>query len=225
MLGVWEADMGDERRGALRVPVRGVAVFHTPGGDGALHGIIENLSATGALISLSGEHDNPPTDVELKLGLDSGRVVARTVRVARDPRRTHIAIAFEHVEPNLRASIEAAVEGALRAAARRPVLVVDDRSTRRSDLVARLVARGMTPLAPRTPLEAIDLLARSHLHINVCLLAAGFGHSADQLRALVAESFPWVTAEDISDDVEATVERAADAWSSSAMARLATAIA
>lgn len=215
--------MGDERRRALRVPVRGVAVFHADGG--ALHGTIENLSASGALVSLSGEHHNASTDVELKLGVDSGRVVARTVRVERDPRRTHIAIAFEHVEPNLRASIEAAVEGALRAAARRPVLVVDDRSTRRSDLVARLVARGMTPLAPRTPLEAIDLLARSHLHINVCLLAAGFGHSADQLRALVAESFPWVTAEDISDDVDATVERAADAWSSSAMARLATAIA
>jgi hypothetical protein len=218
--------MGDERRRALRVPVRGVAVFHTPGGDGALHGIIENLSASGALISLSGEHDGTHVrDVELKLGLDSGRVVARTVRIERDVRHTHVGITFEHVDPSLRAAIEAAIEGAVRAAARRPVLVVDDRSARRSDLVARLVARGMTPVAPRTPLEAIDLLARSHLHINVCLLAAGFGHSADQLRALVAESFPWVTAADISDDVDATVERAADAWSSSAMARLATAIA
>jgi hypothetical protein len=215
--------MGDERRRALRVPVRGVAVFH--GDGGALHGTIENLSAGGALIALSGDHQAASRDVELKLGEGSGRVVARTVRIERDARRTHVAIAFEDVEPSLRASIEAAVAGALRAAARRPVLVVDDRSTRRSDLVARLVARGMTPLAPRTPLEAIDLLARSHLHINVCLLAAGFGHSADQLRALVAESFPWVTAEDISDDVEATVERAHGAWSSSAMARLATAIA
>jgi PilZ domain len=225
MLGVREADMGDERRRALRAPVRGVAVFHTPDGDGAIHGTIENLSASGALISLSGDHAGAPRDVELKLGLDSGRVVARTVRVERDVRHTHIGIAFEHVEPTLRAAIEAAIENAVRAAARRPVLVVDDLSSRRSDLVARLVARGMTPLAPRTPLEAIDLLARSHLHINVCLLAAGFGHSADQLRALVAESFPWVTAAEIDDDVDATVERAADAWSASAMARLATAIA
>src|ERR1700733_11162831 len=142
--------MGDERRGALRVPVRGVAVFHTPGGDGALHGIIENLSSSGALISLSGDHDNPPTDVELKLGLDSGRVVARTVRIARDVRHTHVGITFEQVEPSLRAAIEAAIEGALRAAARRPVLVVDDRSARRSDLVARLTQRGMTPIAPTT---------------------------------------------------------------------------
>ncbi|HEY1813148.1 MAG TPA: PilZ domain-containing protein [Kofleriaceae bacterium] len=215
--------MGDERRRALRVPVRGVVVFHADGDT--LHGTIENVSASGALVSLSGDHDGAPPDVELKLGHGSGRATARTVRIERDLRRTHIAIAFEEVEPELRASIEAAVENALRAAARRPVLVVDDSSARRHDLVTRLVARGMTPLAPRTPLEAIDLLARSHLHINVCLLAAGFGHSADQLRALVAESFPWVTAADISDDVEATVERAADAWSASAMARLATAIA
>jgi PilZ domain len=225
MLGVREADMGDERRRALRVPVRGVAVFHTPDGDGAVHGIIENLSASGALISLSGEHDNPSTDVELKLGEGSGRVVAHTVRIERDVRHTHVGIAFEQVEPTLAQLIEVMIENALRAAARRPVLVVDDLSARRSDLVARLTQRGMTPIAPTTPLEAIDLLARSQLHINVCLLAAGFGHSADQLRALVAESFPWVTAADISDDVDATVERAADAWSSSAMARLATAIA
>jgi hypothetical protein len=215
--------MGDERRRALRVPVRGIAVFHVEGG--ALHGTIENLSASGALVSLSGAHEGAPHDVELKLGIDSGWVVARTVRVEREARRTRIAVAFEHVDESLRATIEAAVEGAVRAAARRPVLVVDDLSARRSDLVARLVARGMTPRAPRTPLEAIDLLARSHLHINVCLLAAGFGHSADQLRALVAESFPWVTAADISDDVEATVDRAANAWSSTDFARLATAIA
>jgi hypothetical protein len=226
MLGIREADMGDERRRALRVPVRGVAVFHAPGGDGAVHGIIENLSASGALVSLSGEHDGTRlSDVELKLGEGSGRVAARTVRIERDVRHTHVGIAFDEVDADLARLIETMIENALRAAARRPVLVVDDLSARRSDLVARLVQRGMTPIAPTTPLEAIDLLARSQLHINVCLLAAGFGHSADQLRALVAESFPWVTAADISDDVDATVELAANAWSSSAMARLATAIA
>lgn len=198
-------------------------MFHSSGG--ALHGTIENLSASGALVSVSGAHDGAPPDVELKLGTDSGWVIARTVRVERVERRTRIAVAFDHVAPALRAAIESAVEAAVRACARRPILVVDDVGARRTDLVARLVARGMTPLAPRTPLEAIDLLARSHLHIAVCLLAAGFGHSADQLRALVAESFPWVTAADISDDVEATVNLAAAAWSSTDVARLATAIA
>jgi len=38
--------------------------------------------------------------------------------------------------------------------------VIDDHVGRRVDLVTRLAARGMTPLAPRTPLEAIDLLSK-----------------------------------------------------------------
>jgi hypothetical protein len=148
---------------------------------------------------------------------------ARTVRVERHPHHVRLAIEFEHVEPGLRAAIDAAIEGAVRAAARRPVLVVDDQSGRRHDLVARLTARGMTPLAPRTPLEAVDLLARSHLHINVALLAPSFGQSSEDLRALFADSFPWVTATEISNDVEATVDAADAAWTD--FARLATVIA
>jgi hypothetical protein len=190
-----------------------------------LHATIENLSASGALFIASGEIAQTQLDVELKLGLESGWLSARTVRVERLVGYTRIAVEFEHVDPKLRTSIENAIEGAIRAVARRPVLVVDDQVARRHDLVARLAARGMTPLAPRTPLEAIDLLARSHLHINVALLAPSFGQSSAELRALFAESFPWVTAADISNDMEATVEAAAIAWSSSDVVRLATAIA
>ncbi|MEO6774972.1 MAG: hypothetical protein ABI467_18545 [Kofleriaceae bacterium] len=191
---------------------------------------IENLSASGALFVTSQTLDRAIVRdtcaiVELKLGLESGWLSARTVRVERIAQQTRIAVEFGQMEPELRAAIEAAIEGAIAAAARRPVLVVDDQSARRADLIARLSARGMTPLAPRTPLEAVDLLARSHLHINVALLAPSFGQSRSDLRELLAESFPWVTAEDISNDVEATVEAAALAWSTSEMARLATAIA
>ena len=50
-------------------------------------------------------------------------------------------------------------------------------SARRVELATRLAARGMTPLAPRTPLEAIDLLTRTQLHVNVCLLAPSFGQT------------------------------------------------
>lgn len=213
-----------DRRRALRVPVRGVAVFSAQSGDsGTLHATIENLSTSGALVVASGELAETDLDVELKLGLDSGRLRARKVRVERHPHHVRLAIEFEHVEPALRAAIDAAIEGAIRAAARRPVLVVDDHSGRRGDLVARLTARGMTPLAPRTPLEAVDLLARSHLHINVALLAPSFGQSSEDLRALFADSFPWVTATDISNDVEATVDAADAAWTD--FARLATVIA
>ncbi len=212
-----------ERRRALRVPVRGVAVFYAE--DGAMHGTIENLSSTGALVSVAGVPFDDNLDVELKLGGDSGWVSAHTVRTERTARRWRIAVQFDRVDDQMRAAIEGEIEHALRAAQRRPILVIDDRPARRVSLSTRLAARGMTPLAPRTPLEAIDLLTRTQLHVNVCLLAPSFGQSVDELRALVSDSFPWVTTAEISDDVELTVDRALEAWSGTDVARIASVIA
>ena len=83
----------------------------------------------------------------------------------------------------------------------------------------------MTPLAPKTPLEAIDLLARSQLHVSVCLLAPGFGVPVDELAAILSDSFPWVTTAEITDDSKRTVDRALEAWSGTDGARIASAIA
>ena len=197
-------------------------MFHA--GDGATLGTIENLSASGALVNVAGLPSSH-SDLELKLGIDSGWVSARTVRVEQMPLHYQIAVEFDQIDPELRSSIEAAIEGALRAAERRPILVIDDRAARRHDLVTLLAARGMTPLAPRTPLDAIDLLTRAHLHVNVALLAPSFGQSIADLHALVADSFPWVSIADISDDLDDTCDRAAEAWSSTDVARLSSAIA
>jgi len=199
----------------MRVPIRGVAVLS------GTRATIENLSANGALFLASGSFDRPNFELELKLGLESGSLLARTVRVEQSAEHTRIAVEFDRVEPQLQAAIESAIEGAIRAAERRPVLVVDQQAKRRASLIASLTARGMTPLAPTTPLEAIDLLARSHLHINVALLAS----PSLEIRDMLSENFPWVIAEEISNDVEATVTAAADAWSASDTARLAIAIA
>lgn len=220
--------MGDpaswsERRRALRVPVRGVCVFYAE--DGAMHGTIENLSSSGALVTVAGVPFDDSLDVELKLGEDSGWVSARTVRIERTARRWRIAVQFDRVDDQMRNAIEGAIDHALRAAQRRPILVIDDRPARRVNLATRLAARGMTPLAPRTPLEAIDLLTRTQLHVNVCLLAPSFGQSVEELRALVSDSFPWVTTAEISDDVELTVDRALEAWSGTDVARIAAGIA
>lgn len=211
-----------ERRRALRVPVRGVAVFYAE--DGAMHGTIENLSSSGALVTVAGVPFDDNLDVELKLGDESGWVSAKTVRIERTARRWRIAVQFDRVDDQMRAAIEGAIDHALRAAQRRPILVIDDLPARRVNLATRLAARGMTPLAPRTPLEAIDLLTRTQLHVNVCLLAPSFGQSLEDLRALVSDSFPWVTTAEISDDVELTVDRALEAWSGTDSARIAAAI-
>jgi hypothetical protein len=219
----------EDRRGAVRVPVRGVAVLH--GGAGPIHATIENLSRTGALVSASGAPYGE-LDVELRVGGHawvSGRAVrtidTRHSRSGGTGKRTRVALAFDRSDDRSRAVIDAAIQAAITAAVRRPVLVIDDRDDRRRDLAARLADRGMTPLAPRTPLEAIDLLARSQLHVAVCLVAPFNDNAASELHDMLADSFPWVHAAPISDDLDDTVVRAAVAWSQTDVAHLATALA
>jgi hypothetical protein len=214
-----------ERRRALRVPVRAIAVVHTKQ-DGPLHGMLENLSQTGALVSVSGPIPAGLLDVELRLSEGPGWVSAHTVRMqpVAKSQRWQLAVAFDRVEPEMREAIEATIIAALSAARRRPILVIDERVERRASLIAALAKRGMTPIAPRTPLEAIDLLTRTQLHVDVCLLAPNFGVPSTDLAAVLGESFPWVTTTEITDDVEATADRAVEAWETTPVARLGTAI-
>jgi hypothetical protein len=227
--GAIEGEATSERRRALRVPVRAIAVVHTKQ-DGPLHGMLENLSQTGALVSISGPIPPGLLDVELRLVEGPGWVSAHTVRIqpagsiTHPKRRWQLAVAFDRVEPAMREAIEATIIAALSAARRRPILVIDDHAERRADLIAALAKRGMTPIAPRTPLEAIDLLTRTQLHVDVCLLARSFGIPSNDFVAVLGESFPWVTTAEISDDVESTADRAVLAWETTPVARLGTAI-
>jgi len=207
----------DRRRG-LRVPIRGQAVIHAT--EGPLAGSLENLSYGGALVNI----EAPlaaffAADVELKLPSQSGWVGARTVRVEVKPRRRwRIAVAFDRVDAAMRDAIDHAITDALTAARRRPILVVDDDVDRRTALVDLLFSRGMTPLAPRTPLDAIDLLTRPSLHVDVCLFA-----TAD-FAQMVHDSFPWVATTEIDDDIETSAGLAIAAWAHTPVARLGTAI-
>ncbi len=205
------------------MPVNGVAVCY--GDSLPVRGTIENLSSSGALINLNGVPVGDSIELELKLGHTGGRVTARSVRVEHLVRRTRVALTFEHVDEHVRAAIDAAIDHAVIAAERRPVLVIDDDSRRRATLVALLESQGMAPVSARTPLDAIAVLTSPQLAVSVALLAPSFGHSLDALRHLVSDSFPWVRAAEISDDPYATLERAQHAWSGTDIARLARAIA
>jgi len=212
-----------ERRGALRVPVRGVAVLYASGGP--LHGMIENLSQSGALVSVASRPLEAEIDMEIRLDDGSGWVSARTVRAEPYGRSWRIAVTFARVDSALRDVIDAAIACARGAARRRPILVIDENLDRKRDLIARLANRGMTPLAPKTPLEAIELLSRSQLHVGVCLLAPGFGVPSTDLRAVLTDSFPWLSVTDITDDLEATTHHALDTWNATPIARVAEAAA
>jgi len=212
-----------ERRRAFRVPVQGLAVLYASGGP--LHGMIENLSLNGALVSVASRPLEQELDIEIRLTEGSGWVVAQVVRVEPHARRWRIAVTFARVDASLRESIEASINAARGAARRRPILVIDENSDRKRDLIARLVNRGMTPLAPRTPLEAIDLLTRSHLHVGVCLLAPSFGVPSTDLLAVLTDNFPWVSVAEITDDLDATTHHAIDTWYTTPIARFADAFA
>lgn len=216
-----QAESGSERRQAMRVPVRGQVVLH--GDVGPLHGTLENLSQTGALVHLPAV---PTGDLELELRLVDGNgwVTARAVRVEESPHGSRIAVVFDRVDSAMRASIDASITSALAAARRRPILVIDDQQARRSRLIAALAKEGMTPLAPKTPLEAIDLLTRAQLHVSVCLLAPGFGVPSTDLATILTDSFPWVTTTEISDDLVGTMNRVLTAWALTPVARIGAAI-
>src|SRR5207253_3015114 len=143
---------------------------------------------------------------------------ARTVRVEVKPRRRwRIAVAFDRVDESMREAIDTTIDDALSAARRRPILVIDDDRERREALIDILVTRGMTPLAPRTPLDAIELLTRSSLHVDIALLSPG-----SQLASILADSFPWVTATEIDDDIETSAGLAIAAWQDTPVGRLGT---
>jgi hypothetical protein len=207
MLAAWRASMGDvERRLALRVPVHGFAVCY---GDALpVCGRIENISRSGALLDIAGTPSGAMLELELKVGTGTARVTARPVRIEQGARRTKLALQFADLSPMDREVLDAAIDEAAAVVARRPVLVLDGDISRRRTLVAQLAERGMTPLAPHTPLDAIDLLTNSQLPVSVALIAPSFGHSLEALQQLVADSFPWVRAATISDDVEATAHHA-----------------
>jgi len=207
----------------MRVPVRGHVVFHSA--RGPMHGTLDNLSQSGALFDCTSAPEVGELELELRLIDGVGTVGARTVRIERSPRSgVRIAVAFDRVDPAMRTSIDASIVSALAAARRRPILVIDDHRPRRSQLIAALSREGMTPLAPNTALEAIDLLARAQLHVSVCLLAPGFGVASTDLARILSDSFPWVTTTEITDDVDTTMDRVIDAWAQTPVARIGAAL-
>jgi hypothetical protein len=187
---------------------------------GPVHGTVENLSHSGALLSVPARPTQEDHELELRLLDGAGTVGARTVRVEARGDAYRIAVVFDRVDPAMRAQITNAIDAALAAARTRPILVIDEPGPRRAELIDRLVDRGMTPLAPRTPLETIDLLTRTHLQISVCMLPPG----RSDLATVLADSFPWVTTSEITDDLTDSVARAVETWSTTPVARLGVAI-
>ncbi len=220
-----------DRRGAVRVPVRGVAVVYANGRK--RRGTIENLSRTGALLRVAAAVEGDDIDVELRVpgfvegaAASGARLAGKAIRVepSAGDHGARVAVEFvlDHIDEGTRGLLDVAIASAITAAMRRPVIIIDDQGERRRALAARLAARGMTPLLPATPLEAIDMLGQ--LHAAVCLVSGFRTIDAASFQSMVTDSFPWVKTAAISDDVDATVLRAAVTWSETDAGRLARAL-
>jgi len=231
-----------ERRRTPRAPAHGTAVLH--GDHGVLYGKIENLSLGGVLVSVASaprwEIDRDPDpgtlDIELKFGGGRSSVPARgsgqidlpgaerpfaatghPVRIEPVAGRVRIAVAFDRLFAGVEDEIEDEIEAALGAALSRPVLIIDDNEPRRRRIATEVGARGMTPLVPRTPLEAIDLLSRTRLHVAVCAVAERFADiPSHELHAFLAEGFPWVRTLTIDNGEAELADHAFAIWQQAA---------
>jgi hypothetical protein len=207
-----------ERRLALRVPVRGAAVLYT--GGTAVQGTLENLSQSGALITFPTRPLESQLDLEIRIAEGGGWVIAHSVRVEPAEGPVRVAVAFERVDQSLRTAIDLAIASVQGAKRSRPIMVIDENSDRKRALITRLSSEGMTPLAPRTPLEAVEMLNSSPLHVGVCLVAPGFGVQSTDLRDALNDSFPALSLADITDDLDETTHQAIDTWNTTPIARI-----
>lgn len=202
---------GMDRRRTLRAPVHGRAVVR---GEGAtVHGTIDNLSLGGVRIALRAPvAADDALALELHLPRRTLAVRGRGVRVDRDATGAHLAARFEALGGDAEDAVADAVEHAYAASRRRAVLVVDA-PERQGAIAQALRARRMCPLVPRTPLEAIDLLARVDEQVGVCLLGPRFADACgDELELAIVEAFPWVRVLRMGPDAVAIVEDAASTW-------------
>jgi hypothetical protein len=206
---------GNERRRAMRAPVRGLAVLHRD--RGAVRGRLENLSLSGLLLrSRDRAEKTDSVDVELRLPTSARRIVltGKVVRVEQTGDELAIAVHFDELPADAEDAIEDQVVDAFAAAQRRSVLVVEGHEEKRRGLADALRDRSMTPLMPRTPLEVIDLLSSPDRHVEVCLISSQFGdHHGREIANVIRESFPWVRIVFASDDDPfATAEGVQAAW-------------
>jgi hypothetical protein len=219
-----------ERRRAPRAPAHGTAILH--GDHGVLYGNIENLSLGGVLVSVASapawwriDGDPGVLDIELRFGATRTTPAAREegavpfaatghpVRIEPVGGRVRIAVAFDRLFASAEDEIEDEIEAALGAALSRPVLIIDHDEVRRRRLAVQFGALGMTPLVPRTPLEAIDLLSRARLHVAVCAVAERFADiPSSELHAFIAEGFPWVRTLTIDQHEASLADRAHAIW-------------
>jgi CheY-like chemotaxis protein len=195
-----------ERRRHDRADVEGCALIHVPGPAGVgVHCKTINLSLGGILVreledAVRVEHGMSVL-IELEIdGLGWARQAGTVVR-------THggdIAILFDRLDAALGAAIANEIAAAHEAEHNPHVVVVDPSPGRRRRITQELRDAGARSYEAATPLEAVDLIERSHVRVRGVAVArqTRTQTESDELVDYLSASHPDLHLAVIEDDAE-----------------------
>jgi PleD family two-component response regulator len=154
--------------------------------------IVENLSAGGALLVGDCASLNGPT-LHVRLMIPGQRPIEVSARVLRREGRSPqaaLAVAFQHVAPEIEDLIHEAVLASLNLGPDTEALVVHAPDDDARALVMDLEALGFQVIAVHTPLDALQALQEVGSRIGVVLV--GPQPARRELMTTVADEFPGV---------------------------------
>jgi hypothetical protein len=159
----------DEKRRHDRAEVDGCVVVHVPGS--AVHGHIVNISLGGMLVHVGEDARllaaGVPVVVELEVEQGWATQAGDVIRACDG----EIAIAFGRLDPTLRDVIDSEVREATRSRTNPRVVVVDPSPARRRRITDALREAGADSFEAATPLEAVGLIERSRVRVQMIAVA------------------------------------------------------
>jgi len=192
---------GGNRRRSYRAGVHGRAIVHAAGGV-ALRADVVDLGLGGVRLVETAADAAPLADgaeVAVELECAGAGWVAQRGRVIRH-QHGELVVRFHALRPEVEDLIEDEVLGAVEAERAPRVVVVDCTPERRHQVAAALRGLGCCSLEAATPLEAIELIERSRLHVCAVALAECLTQTqADEIVQYLHDSHPEVVIARIRD--------------------------
>ena len=185
-----------ERRRSGRVESSGTAIVY---GEPAIHGRVLDVAVGGLSLLLERATTTPVpgTLVRLALRLDgSGSWLHLTGSVVRIEARevvSALVIKLLDVPPDFEDLVQDEIVFALECAQRRHLLLVDAARERRELVAAAFRATGCVVIEVSSPLEAINAIDQSRLHLwGVVIADTEIASRADELREFLSTTYPQV---------------------------------
>lgn len=188
-VGVVSGDVVVDRRQDVRVVANGSVIVY---GRSTVRGRLSNVSSSGMRVRLAETEPRHERGESVRVELHLDRAGATWLQFRGEVMRAterDVAIAFAAVPLNFADVVKDALVSALEGAALAHVLLVDEKTERRTPFAALLRRAGCRVAETSTPLEAIAHLGASAIHSWVVAIADTEPEStANALRGFLADS-------------------------------------